>query len=149
MNKLKKILFQHHILEFNTNLIEQWKDKLQISNLEFALQNGNFKIREQVLIALGKLKSVSSTELIIENIDDKVEIVSLAAINALNEIGTNSKINNIIEDKLNYWEKKKILEIERRENNSHHKSSEILKWERTSKKTYENMKEMIKMTKNR
>jgi len=57
---------------------------------------------------------------------------------------TNSKINNIIEDKLNYWEKKKILEIERRENNSHHKSSEILKWERTSKKTYENMKEMIK-----
>ena len=147
MNILKKILIQKGILYLNKQQIENWISNGQIVNLEFALQIGNFKIRQQVLAALGELKSETSTELIVKSIDDKVKIVSLAAIAALaalEQIGSNSEAKKVINKKIEYWKEKDRIEKERRKNFTHRTNSDIPSWERTSKETYENMKEMIK-----
>ena len=144
MNTLTKILFQNSVLKLNEKQIENWISNRKIENLEFALKNGNFRIRKRVLDALGELKSQTSIELIIDKIDDKVKIVSLSAISALEKIGINSETKKLINNKIEFWKEKDIKEVEKRINFTNRNNYEIPYWERTSKKTYENMKEMIK-----
>lgn len=144
MNTLQKIAIQNGFLQLNKKQIENWASKGKIEDLEFALQHGDFKIREQVLHALGELKSTSSIDFILEKIEDKIKIVSLAAISALEKIGVDSDIKKQMENKLAYWKEKEKIETENRKKLSQRTHTDTHHWERTSKKTLDNVKQMLK-----
>lgn len=144
MNALKKILIQKGFIQILTPQIENWKSNQQVDNLELALKVGDFKIRKQAIEALIDLNSQGSIPLILNAIDDKIPLVSMAAIEVINRLGVDQEIENRIKAKLEYWNQKSEVELEKRKNFTIRKKPEIRHNERTSKITYENMKEMIK-----
>jgi len=144
MNLLKKLLYQYHLLELDCKTVDHWIENHQIENLTFALQNGDYKVRAQVLCELGNIKSNSFTHLIVEKLDDKVKMVSWAAISTLQKMGTSPEIQNRVDAKIKYWNEKEILDEEKRKKFKHRTGSDAPKWERPSKKTLENVKQMLK-----
>lgn len=144
MNLLKKLLYQYHLLELDCNTVDHWIENHQMEDLTFALQNGNYKVRAQVLSELGNIKSHSFTHLIVEKLDDKVKMVSWAAISTLEKMGITPEIQNKVDAKIKYWKEKEILDEEKRKKFKHRTGSDVPKWERPSKKTLENVKQMLK-----
>jgi septin family protein len=144
MNLLKKLLYQYHLLELDCKTVEDWIENHQMEDLKFALQNGNYKVRALVLSELGNIKFHSFTHLIVEKLDDKVKMVSCAAISTLEKMGTTPEIQNKVDAKIKYWKEKEILDEEKRKKFKHRTESDAPKWERPSKKTLENVKQMLK-----
>ena len=127
-----------------TKRIESWIDEKKIEELEYALKHGTYKIREEAVLGLGKLKSERSLSVISALLDDDVRPVSCAAMNAIESIGLDSDLEKRIEGKKAFWKKEELREKESAKTFLTNKLPKSYSLERGSKKTLENAKQMLK-----
>ena len=130
------------IFRLTVKKVNKWTKKGNVDKLIYALQNGLYDVRKRAAEGLGELEVKNAIPYLIKAIDDKVKIVSFASMNSLERIGIDSEIENMIMIKKEYWETKE-LEAQKRAKEKL-KIPNIYKWERPSKQTLENIREMLK-----
>lgn len=112
-----------------------------IEAIEFALQNGLYDVRKASAEYLGENDCGSAIPLLVKALDDEVQVVSESVMKALESLSDSEEIKAKIESKKEFWVKRaeeaesklvteKLYQRERKE--------------RPSKKTYENIKQMLR-----
>ena len=143
LQNITYLLFKLNLIQPSERTILLWKYDLQIGKLEYALTHGNYKTRKLAAEALEEVGKPSSIPLLLKAINDKVQNVSIAALNALERIGTeDSLIQTIIKKRFN-WAKEIRAKNAKYEANKN-KKYKIYRWERTSKKSFDRVKEQLK-----
>ncbi|WP_299552833.1 HEAT repeat domain-containing protein [Seonamhaeicola sp.] len=125
------------------NDIDKWMQHSYAERIEYALEHGNYETRKLAAEALGKLGFSSSIPVLFKTIDDKVQNVSIAALNALEKIGCRDELGAIIIKKRFNWVKE-VQEKQAKWEATKNKKYHIYRWERTSKKNFELVKERLK-----
>ena len=109
------------------------------------MEHGLFDVKEQSLTALASLNSLNSIEFIIKAVDDPIKSVSLAAIDAIEKMGLYFEYQDIICERREFWKQMELRKFEMREKRKLEKKKiAVQKWERSSSKTFENVKKMLK-----
>lgn len=141
MDALTNILLQTGLLKLTIKRVDNWAKSRQTDNLEYAVEHGIYFVRVKAIVELGKLRSNGSAPVLIKAIDDNIKNVSLAAMKALEQIGHTEEVEEKIIAKRKFWTDK-----EEREKQEHEESPQrsTRKWERRSKQTLENVKQMLK-----
>ncbi|NRB83520.1 MAG: HEAT repeat domain-containing protein [Winogradskyella sp.] len=137
------LLFKLKVIEPSERMIDLWKDTFAINKLEYALINGNYKTRQLAAEALEIIGEASSIPLLIKASNDRIHKVSIAALNALEAIGYSDQLIISITQKRFKWFKT----IQRKEEQLKEKKQQkynIYKWKRSSKKSFEMIKERLK-----
>jgi len=137
------LLFKLKVIEPSERMIDLWKDTFAINKLEYALINGNYKTRQLAAEALEIIGEASSIPLLIKASNDRIHKVSIAALNALEAIGYSDQLIISITQKRFKWFKT----IQRKEEQLKEKKQQkynIYKWKRSSKKSFEMVKERLK-----
>ena len=137
------LLFKLKVIEPSERIIDLWKDTFAINKLEYALINGNYKTRQLAAEALEIIGEASSIPLLIKASNDRIHKVSIAALNALEAIGYSDQLIISITQKRFKWFKT----IQRKEEQLKEKKQQkynIYKWKRSSKKSFEMIKERLK-----
>lgn len=114
----------------------------ELRMIHYGLQMGRYDTRELAAKHLGRIKSVESTENLINAIDDPVPAVSEAAMCALEIIGISPDIERRIQEKRAYWKKREL-----NKGTSNHSSEKKYipeRKDRPSRKSYENLKQMLR-----
>jgi HEAT repeat protein len=142
MNNLTRILYSAQILRLRVDKVAVWKERREVAMLAYALRLGLYDVRLKAVEALGEIESGESVPVLLDALEDKVEKVMLAAATALRRIGTTPEIEAKITATLERRERIKEAIAERRRNKK--KYVDIPKWDRPSKKTLENLKQMLK-----
>ena len=142
MPSLLNLLYSAKILRLSLHKVRKWKESRNVSRLEYALKHGQYDVREEAVKALAELGSVSGLR---EAIDDPVKRVSFAAMQALEQWEPAPDVQQAIESKKAYWAKKDRWQQQKLERlKQKKKTGDILKWDRTSTKTLDNLKQMLK-----
>lgn len=141
--RLKYLLFKFGIRQFSESDIVCLTKLKQVNKLEYALTHGNYKTRKLAAEALGILNDCSAVPVLLNAIDDKVHNVSIAALNALDSMQCEEDLATIINHKRFFWFKN-IQERDARFNANKGKKTTIYKWERSSRKNFEIVKEQLK-----
>ena len=142
-HRLIFILFQLKLLQPSKQNIDFWTKDCEVNKLEYALKNGNYKIREYAAKGLKALGDRASTPVLLNAINDPIHNVSIAALNALEALDHNNElINAITKRRLNWF--KHFSDKERLTAKKVKKRYNIYRWERTSKKNFEMVKEQLK-----
>ena len=138
LSHVKYLLFKLNVLLPSQDTINLWTNNKDSIKLKYVLQNGNYKTRVIAANALSFIRDYSAIPLLLNSIDDKIHNVSIAA---LEDLDTNKKTITLIYKKRFEWLKlnreKKNRKVKKRKNN-------IYRWERTSKKNFEMVKELLK-----
>ncbi len=137
------ILFKLKLIQLSEKSIIYWTQQHQVEKLEYALKHGNYKTRIRAAEALEIIGQPSSIPVLISAINDKVQNVSIAVLNALDRIKSTPELNTIIIKKRFNWVQKNRENTEKINANKNKKYS-IYRWERTSKKSFERVKEQLK-----
>lgn len=140
---LKYILFKLKLRSLSENDILLLEANKDIDKLEYALANGNYKVRMLSAQALGHVGQASSIPYLFIAIQDKVHNVSLAALDALDRLDDNKELKPLIVGKRFEW-MKSINEKEAKFEANKGKKYKIYRWERASKKSFERVKEQLK-----
>ena len=141
--KIKYLLIKLKIAQPSIKDIYKWQRTKQVVKIEYALKNGNYKVRELAANALGGLNESSSIPCLLDAINDDIQIVSIAALNALDNIDCNDDLSkSIIKKRFNWLQKIRENEERKKENNG--KKYNIYRWERASKKSFDRVKEQLK-----
>ena len=112
--------------------------------MEYALENGLYDIREKALNALGALKSKSSLPVITKALDDNIKNVSYAAMHAIQQIGSTKYLDDRIRCKKEFWKTKEAQRQEKsRWYKARKKAAAAPRWDRPSRQTLENVKQML------
>ncbi len=141
MNTFTKILIRSGLLKLSINRVEKWAVNGRVDEIEYSLEHGMFNVREKAAQELGKLKSKASVPLLVHAIDDKIKNVSLAAMKAIEEIQPTTDFQEKIKSKRKYWTERETQEKQLKRKPS---SQTNRKWERRSKQTLDNLKQMLK-----
>ena len=140
---IKHIRFQLKLVKISKKTIEKWKKTKQVEKVEYALKHGNYNIRKLAAEALGEIGNESSIPSLFRAIEDNVKKVSIAALNALEKIGCADELNSaIIKKRFNWLKIKREKDANFEANKS--KKYTIYRWERTSKKSFDRVKEQLK-----
>ncbi|WP_223552180.1 HEAT repeat domain-containing protein [Aestuariivivens sp. NBU2969] len=123
--------------------INFWIQNNDVEKLEYALQFGNYKTRKLAAEALEIAGTSSSIPVLINAMNDKVQNVSIAALNALEQLGENDELIKTIVKKRFNWVNQ-INERKAKYEANKHKKYKIYRWERTSKKSFDRVKEQLK-----
>ncbi len=143
MKGLTKILSSVGLILLTPKRVDRWTKKRNIDKLEYAVKHGLFNIRKKAVEGLGKIGTEDCIPILKTALDDKIEIVSMTAINMLEKNALTKGLETIIENKRDYWSKRNLEEAQKLKNkrvkliNQRH-------WKRTSKETFENLKERLK-----
>lgn len=125
--------------------IAVWKNNDQVLRIEYALLHGNYKIREAAANALGELGYESSIPVLLQYMDDNIQNVSIATLNALEKINFEDELSKTLISKRFNWVK---LQREKaamaKANAQKQKKHNIYRWERSSKKSFDRVKEQLK-----
>jgi HEAT repeat protein len=140
---IKYILFKFKLRSLSEADILHLEANNYVDRLEYALANGNFKVRKLAAEALGHVGQASSIPYLFIAIQDKVHNVSLAALDALDKLDDNKELKPLIVSKRFQW-MKSINEKEAAFEANRGKKYKIYRWERTSKKNFEIVKEQLK-----
>lgn len=137
------ILFQLKLLQPSKKHIYFWTKNYNTDKLEYALKHGNFKTREYATKGLTSIGDKASIPVLLDAINDPIHKVSIAALNALEALDHNNELMNVITNRRINWFKhyndkrgmagKKVK-----------KKHNIYRWERTSKKNFDLVKERLK-----
>ncbi len=137
------ILFRLKLLQPSKRYMEFWANHGEVDKLEYALQNGNYKTREYAANGLKTAGDKASTPLLLNAINDPIHKVSIAALNALEAMDHNNElIKSITSRRLNWF--KYYSDKEKREAEKVKRKYTIYRWERTTKKNFEMVKERLK-----
>jgi len=142
--KLKYLLIELKLIQPSERDIYKWQHTNQVLKIEYALKYGNYKIREVAANALGDIGNAASVPYLLNAINDDIQNVSIAALNALENIDCEDDLGKaIIKKRFNWVHKLKEKEERRRKANSV-KKHKIYRWERSSKKSFDRVKEQLK-----
>ena len=142
-HKIIFFLFKLKLLQPSESTINFWLQSEDTDKLEYAVTQGNYKTRKLAAEALEQLAKPCSIPALLKCINDKVQNVSIACLNALERISTNDELIKTIVKKRFKW----VNEIrEKREKFEANKGKKynIYRWERTSKKSFDMVKERLK-----
>lgn len=131
------------LVQPSANTIMVWTYNNAIDKLEYALKHGNYKTRQLAAEALEKVGRCSSVPALLHAINDKIQNVSIAALNALETLGCNDELVISITRKRFNWVKE-LRDKEEKQKNRKPNKYNIYRWERTSKKSFEMVKERLK-----
>ncbi len=123
--------------------ILDWKDVNAVDKLEYTLKYGNYKTRQWAAEALERVGKPSSIPILLHAMHDKIHNVSVAALNALENIGCTNELIILITRKRFNWVNE-IKKREERQKNRTFKKHNIIRRERSSKKSFEMVKERLK-----
>ena len=104
---------------------------------------GNYKTRKLAAKALAETGYPSSIPILLTAINDQVHNVSIAALNALEVIGCDDELGaTLIKKRFNWVKDKREKEAKLEANKG--KKHKIYSWERSSKKSFDRVKEQLK-----
>ncbi|MCR9174040.1 MAG: hypothetical protein NXI10_16175 [bacterium] len=139
---LKKLFVTLRFSSLSKKWLDRKRRKKNIPAIEYALKRGTYDIRALAAKYLGELRSSVSKHALVSSIDDSVYLVSEAAMCALENIGVDADIQETIQKKRLFWvERKKEPEIKGR---SQEKGYMPEKKDRPSRKSFENLKQMLR-----
>ncbi|WP_299890022.1 HEAT repeat domain-containing protein [uncultured Lacinutrix sp.] len=142
-HQITYLLFKANLIQPSEKDILFWMENNELNKIEYALEHGNYKTRKLAAEAIEKIGKPSSIPILLKSINDNVKNVSIAALNALEKIGSNDElINTIIKKRFNWA--KHICDNKKRNEANKGKKIKIYRWERTSKKSFERVKEQLK-----
>ena len=141
LSNVRYILFRLNVLKPSEDTINLWTYNKDSRKLKYILQNGDFKTRALAANALSFIGDYSAIPLLLNSIDDKIQNVSIAALNALEDLDNNKKTITLIYKKRFEWLK---LSREKENRKVKKRKRNIYKWERSSKKSFEMVKERLK-----
>ena len=136
-------LFKLKILEPSQNHIAYWMLTNDTTKLEYALKYGNYPTRTMAAEALAEVGQCTSVPVLLHAINDKVQNVSIAALNTLEALGCGEDLIITITKKRLLWLKTARDNAAKKEPKTH-KNHTIFRWERTSKKSFDHVKERLK-----
>lgn len=137
------ILFKLNLLQPSKRHMAYWIKNGDTNKLEYALKKGNYKTREYAAKGLEIVGNSTSAPVLLNAIYDPIHKVSMAALNALETLDPNNElITTITNRRLNWF--KHYSDKERMESKKVKKKYTIYRWERTSKKNFEMIKERLK-----
>ncbi|MCA0151695.1 HEAT repeat domain-containing protein [Winogradskyella vincentii] len=128
-------------LKPNQNTINRWKYNNESEKLRFILQHGNYKTRPLAATALAEINDRSSIPLLLLAIHDNIHHVSIAALNALEILDVDMETSKIINRKRFHWVK--LFNDKKNKSPKPKKKSNIYRWERASKKSFDLVKERL------
>lgn len=137
------LLFKLKLIQPSEDTISGWMHVNAVNKLEYALKHGNYKTRQLAAEALEHVGRPSSVPILLHAMNDKIQNVSIAALNALETLGCNDELVISITRKRFNWVKE-IREKKEKQDGQPHKKHNIYRWERTSKKNFEMVKERLK-----
>jgi len=143
MKLLKRILLASGLMRMNAKRMQEWSKEKNIESLEYALKQGLFKTRIAALEGLENIGTVECLALIEKEIDDLVSAVSLKAIKLLEIHKPSSRLIKKMEEKKAYWENEHKIHYEHLMD-PEKKSDSVPRWERSSKASFEAVKERLK-----
>ncbi len=143
LHHIKYFLFKLKVTQPSEHNISKWLQLNYVYRLEYSLINGNYKTRKWAAEALGILGMSSSIPILFDAINDRVQNVSIAALNALELIECKDELGTIIIKKRFEWLKNE-RERKAKQKANQGKKYNIYRWERTSKKNFEMVKERLK-----
>ena len=136
-------LFQLKLIQPTEHAIMYWISNYDTSKLEYALKHGNYRTRQWSAEGLEHIGSHSSIPILLTAMNDKIHNVSIAALNALETIGcTNEIVISVISKRFNWV--KEIRDKTAKQNVKKAKKHNIYRWERSSKKSFDRVKEQLK-----
>lgn len=142
---IKYYLFRLRLAQLSERDFSELIYHYEIRKVEYVLKKGNYKTRRLAAQALEIIGNESSVPYLLNAMNDKVHNVSVAALNALEAINIDDALTTSIIKKRFDW----IREL--REKNEKFEASKgqkfnIYRWERTSKKNFEMVKERLKQS---
>jgi HEAT repeat protein len=145
MNLFTHLLLQSGIMRLSVQNIDKWTRTKSCEKLRYALLHGPYKVRQKAADGLGLLKAEAAIPGLLLALDDRVKMVSMAAMTALAQISHSSEIQDRIQARKDGWVQK--AQEERLTSESVRKTkhaSTASKWERPSKQTFQNVKQLLK-----
>ncbi|WP_430466636.1 HEAT repeat domain-containing protein [Winogradskyella ouciana] len=142
-NSFSYLLFILKLVQPSKNTILSWMHANAVDKLEYALKHGNYKTRQLAAEALEHVGRPSSVPILLHAMNDKIQNVSIAALNALETLGCEDELVISITRKRFNWVKE-IREKKEKQSGQRDKKHNIYRWERTSKKNFEMVKERLK-----
>ncbi|MEO1030179.1 MAG: HEAT repeat domain-containing protein [Bacteroidota bacterium] len=131
------------LVQPSKDTILDWMHSGAIYKLEYALKKGKYRTRQLAAEALEQVGQTSSVPILLRAIDDNIHKVSIAALNALEAIGCHDEFIISITKKRFHWVEK-IRAKEAKQKEKTEKKYNIYRWERSSKKSFEMVKERLK-----
>ncbi|MEM1001330.1 MAG: HEAT repeat domain-containing protein [Bacteroidota bacterium] len=142
-NQIIFLLFKLKLLQPSKNRIDIWTYSGETEKLETALIHGNYRTRELAARGLSIAGKSSSKPVLLAAISDPVHKVSIAAMNTLETLDQKKELIKPISNKRLDWFKyysNKNKDSKEKKKGKHN----IYRWERTSKKNFELVKERLK-----
>lgn len=137
------ILFKMKMIQPSEKHLLFWMENDEIGKIEYALEHGNYKTRKLAAEIIEKNGKPCSIPALLKCMNDKVKNVSIAALNALEKLSSNDELIKVIIKKRFNWAKQ-IRDNNKKQNSNYDKKHKIYKWQRTSKKSFELVKERLK-----
>lgn len=140
---IKYLLFKLKLLQLSERDFFHFIKNDEMGKVEFALKYGNYKTRKLAAETLEIIGDESSVPFLLDAINDKIQIVSIAALNALEAVNFDDKFSVAIIKKRFEWVKR-LRDSQKKFEESKGRKFGIYRWERTSKKNFEMVKERLK-----
>jgi hypothetical protein len=132
------------LLDLNVHQMEKLMRESNSGMIVWAFRNGRYDVRYLAVNYFGKIESDITVPMLQEAVDDEVDVVSLNAMSQLEKLSDDPVILNQLERKREYW-RAENAHREKRRNRSHKKQSVLTESkERGSKKTLDNVRNMLK-----
>ena len=140
---LKYLLFRLKLLQLSEKDFVHFIRNDSIEKVEYALKHGNYNTRKLAAETLEIIGDESSIPFLLDAMNDKIQIVSFAALNVLEAINFENELSTSIIKKRFEWVKQ-LRDSQEKFEESKRTEYGIYRWERTSKKNFEMVKERLK-----
>ena len=136
------LLIRLNWLTPSQSLIERFQHNNDSEILQCLLRNGSYKTRPIAAKALADIEDHTSIPLLLEAIHDNIHHVSIDALNALECLDVAKETKRIVNRKRFHWAK--LFNNKSKESKKPKAKSNIYRWERASKKSFEMVKDRLK-----
>lgn len=136
------LLIRLNWLTPSQSLIARFQRNNDSEILQYLLRNGSYKTRPIAATALADMEDHTSIPLLLEAIHDNIHHVSIVALNALEYLDGAKETKRIVNRKRFHWVK--LFNDKSNAPKKPKAKSNIYRWERASKKSFEMVKERLK-----
>ena len=141
MTSVPFILLKSKIFPVRKKHVQVWSKKGDLDKIHWALKHGNYSVRGIAARSVERIGCHTSIPHLIEAINEKVYVVAIHILNALESIDIELNHTSLIYKKRFKWAKIKYKMNQKRHTK---RKYNIYRWERTSKKNFELVKERLK-----
>ena len=142
--KFRNILLKLGLFDLNSKRMQQLVHTSDHRMIRWAYDNGKYNIRLMAVEYFAKTNLHDSIPFLLKAMEDKTEIISQTAVSGLERLSDSAEILKECANKRQFWMDENNYR-EGRRNRVHHKSSALSESkERGSKKTLDNVRNMLK-----